>query len=76
MGLKTVPLTEAIVIEDITEKELTKIEITDVDGEPTVTLTYMEPDSRGLLRPQTESQPLSDTMVAGAYNAWFSKLVK
>ena len=75
MGLKMVALAETIVIEDITEKELVKIEITDVDGVPTVLLTFMEPDSRGLLRPQTESQPLKDTMAVGAFKTWLNKLV-
>ena len=74
MGLKMVPLAATVVIDDITEKELTKIEITEVDGVNTVVLTYLEPDSRGLLRPQTESRPLIDTMAVGAFNAWLTKL--
>lgn len=74
MGLKSVPLAAPIVIDDITDKELVSVTIEGVDGVPTVTLTYLEPDSTGQLIPQAESQPLADTMAVGAFNAWLNKL--
>ena len=75
MALRKVALDKTIVIPDIIEKDLTEIKISETEGVTTVFLTFLEPDSRGLLRSQTESQLLDDTMAAGAFSAWLDRLL-
>lgn len=74
MALRKVALAKVIKRMDITEKELTRVEIYEVDGVATVFVTYMEPDSRGLLRPQTTSTPLLDTITSARFEAWLDSL--
>ncbi len=74
MALKTVPLENSITISDITHKDLVKVEIEDEEGVVMVRLTYMNPDSRGMLRNQVESIPLSETQASGSFDAWFENL--
>ncbi len=75
MPLKQVTLAQTIVIADITHRDLVKLVIEEIEGVNMVTLTFLDPDSRGQLRPQTTTQPLSDTMVVGAFNAWLNQLL-
>ena len=75
MTLRKVALDKTVVIPDIIEKDLTEIKISKIEGVVTVFLTFLEPDSRGLLRPQTESQLLDDTMAAEAFSAWLDRLL-
>ena len=75
MGLRTVALAQTIVIGDITTRDMVKVEIEDVDGVETVYRTFLEPDSRGLLRLQRdEGRPVVDTLASGALNAWLNLL--
>ncbi len=74
MALKSIPLENSIVINDITHKDLVKVEIEEIGSEIMVRLTYMDPDSRGMLREQTESILLSETQAPGSFDAWFDLL--
>jgi len=75
MALRNITLAAPVVVADITAKGLTNIEIHEVDGVATVFYTFMEPDSRGVLRPQTLSKPLLDTITSVKFEAWLDSVV-